>query len=139
MKVHDLLEKRYSDGAVDITLELSSDDDSCEVTVECEYDVEPTEYEGGYVFYQGGADLTDAKIKPFEFMGKKYTDITPELVQYLETSRAIEKDHKAVLDKARDGHIPSKKEADDIVNAMIDEAFEREEIDIPSKHYPMTR
>lgn len=139
MKVQDLLEKRYSDGSVEIYLELSSEDDSAEVEVECEYDVEPTEYEGPYVSYQGGASITDAKIKPFDFMGKKHTDITPDLIQYLETTKAVEKKHKEVLDKAREGHVPSKKEADDIVNDLIDEMFEKEEIDIPSKHYPMTR
>lgn len=143
MKIQDLLEgRRYSsDGTTEITLELSSENDSVEVTVECEYDIEPTEYEGSYVFWRGGASLTNTKILPFEFMGKKHTDIGPELIQYLETSKEVEKKFKSVLDKARDGHEPTAKEAKDIVDMMIDEAFERaaEDIEIPSKHYPMTR
>src|ERR1035437_2446933 len=74
MHVRDLLENLGGKGSETSTVELTSEDDSVEIEVEFMFDVEPTEYEGGYVSSQGGVDLEDTKIQPFSFEKKRYTD-----------------------------------------------------------------
>ena len=54
------------------------------VTVDFEFSVEETEYEGSYVFYQGGVNMDDCSAKPFTFMGKTYDEgITVDLFPFI--------------------------------------------------------
>jgi hypothetical protein len=149
MRVRDLLENRNryrgGSGSITKTIELASDNDSIEIDVEFLFDVKETEYEGNYVFSQGGVDLEETKIEPFTFEKKHYTEITPELVGYLNFSLKFEKKHKALIDRAQDEeqkHPLSKKEAKDLVDFYLDDYFDnyvKPEIEVPSRHYPMTR
>lgn len=68
-----------SAGQDEVTVYLVDDDDMMqtqeptEVRLAVSYDVEPTEYDGPNVFYQGGVNVTGAKIyQSFEFLGQKY-------------------------------------------------------------------
>lgn len=58
-----------------------------EVRLIVSYDVEPTEYDGPHVFYQGGVDVNGAKIyQTFQFMGKQYPhsqSFPEELLRYV--------------------------------------------------------
>lgn len=58
-----------------------------EIDVRVEYRVEPTEYEGPFVFYQGGVAIESIQIaRPFEFMGRQFSAGEPfpkELLRYL--------------------------------------------------------
>lgn len=150
MKIKDLLEvrggsSRSGSDSEDGTIELTSDDESVEVDLTYHYDVEPTEYEGSYVFYRGGVDLAETKVHPFTFMGKKYTKFTPELLQYIDWPRKFETKHKALIDRATDEeqkHPLTAKECDDLMEEYFVFYFENyvaHKIDIPTKHYPMTR
>jgi len=151
MLVKDLLEiRRRNDyhggpGSETSTIEMASDDDSIEIEVEFLFNVEETEYEGGYVFSQGGADLEETKIEPFTFEKKRYTEITPEIVGYLDFPMKFEKQHKALIDRAQDEdkkHPLTKKETEELVNDYLVYVFDNyvaDKIEVPSKHYPMTR
>jgi hypothetical protein len=150
MLVRDLLEVRRrqargGSGSETSTIEMASDNDSIEIEVEFMFDVDPTEYEGNYVFSQGGVDLEDTKIEPFTFEKKRYTEITPEIVGYLEFPLKFDKQHKALIARAQDEdqkHPLTKKETDDLVNDYLVFVFDNyvaDKIDVPTKHYPMTR
>lgn len=143
MRVKDLFEKR-SNGMIEGTIEIMSEDESVEVDVEFYFDVEPTEYEGNYTFYQGGVNLEDAKIKPFKFQGKQHTDVTPDLVKYLALPVKLEQKYKSLYDKMYDKddpYTPTKAEADKVINDLLDHTWDQVQdgIEVPSKHYPMSR
>ena len=150
MKIKDLLEvrgrgSRSGSGSEDGTIELSSDDESIEVDLTYHFNVDEAEYEGSYVAYRGGVDLEDTKVHPFTFMGKKYTKFAPELLQYIDWPRKFEAKHKALIDRATDEeqkHPLTAKECDDLMEEYFVFDFENyvaNKIDIPAKHYPMTR
>jgi hypothetical protein len=145
MHVRDLLENLGGKGSETSTVELTSEDDSVEIEVEFMFDVEPTEYEGGYVSSQGGVDLEDTKIQPFSFEKKRYTEITPEIVGYLDFPVKFEKQNKALIDRAQDEEKKTpltQKETRELVNDYLAYMFDNyvvDKIEIPSKRYPMTR
>ncbi len=68
----------------EVTIYLADDDDMMHeqepmpVRLRVKYYVEPTEYDGPHVFYQGGVVVEDAEIyEAFEFLGKKYPHSQP--------------------------------------------------------------
>ena len=131
MLVRDLLEIRRKPssgrGTATHTIELSSENDSVEIDVDFEFTVEAPEYEDGYKSYPGGVDLDDASVQPFTFEKKRYTEITPELVGYIEFPAKFEKANKAKIDRAQDEekkHPLSKKETDDLVNEYLNFVFD---------------
>lgn len=131
MRVSDLFEARRKPnsgrGTATHTIELSSEDDYVEVEVEFEFTVEAPEYEDGYKSYPGGVDLDDATVQSFTFEKKRYTEITPEIVGYIEFPSKFEKAHKAEIDRAQDEEKKrplSKKETDDLVNEYLQFVFD---------------
>lgn len=143
MKLKDLLEA--NNGSEEQTIELTSDDESVEVDVVYHFDVEPAEYEGSYMFYGGSVNLADVTVRPFTFAGKKYTKFTPDVLQYIDWPSKFKAANKALVDRAADEsqkHPLTQKECDDLMDKYFDFDFKNSvahKIDVPSKHYPMTR
>lgn len=75
-----MLENEYT---VELIDNENENEDGCEVTICYKVDVVPTEYEGPYVFYQGGAVCEEFTVDPFEFRGVKYKEMTEELLPFL--------------------------------------------------------
>ncbi len=51
-----------------------------DVLVKLDWDIQPTEYDGPYVFYQGGAVLDNMKLaQPVEVNGEVFTDLSEKL------------------------------------------------------------
>ena len=103
-----------------ISIELYNEttDEYVEIFIECKIWVEPTEYEGDYVFYQGGVSLDDYQFEAFTFMGIDYSasrTFPSELTQYV-----VGVDEKTSLD-------------DIIINTFNKSTSD---ITVPTKYYP---
>ncbi len=121
----------------EVTIYLADDDDMMQeqkpipVRLVVKYEVEPTEYEGSHVFYQGGVSVTDAKIyESFEFLGKKYPhsqSFPDELLRHVVTANG-DTIHRA---------------GQDPWNNFMDHLSERlanyGDIHVPSQRYPDSR
>ena len=107
-------------GEKDDVIELWDDarEESVEVDVILEYTVEPTEYEGGYLFYQGGVLVEDVKLaQDLDFMGKHYEAGMPfpeELMQY---------------------SVNEYESVDEYLERMSEILSESEDIEVPTRHY----
>ena len=132
MKLHEILNENdfdpadaYEEPDRSVTVELWHPDDEdgdtyVEVELEADIYVEPTEYEGQYVFSRGSFEVNGLEIATtFQFLGKEYKAGQPfpdELIPYVEGGDVDVKDFPAYIDKQLDG-----------------------KIEIPSKHYPDSR
>lgn len=134
MRVQDLLEApsrgrkpRSGRGSTTHNIEMSSEQDDVKIEVEYEFNVEPPEYEDGFKSMDGAVELEDAQITPFTFEKKRYTEITPEIVGYLEFPTKFEKLHKALIDRAQDDEKKkplTKQETDKLVKEYLNFVFD---------------
>ena len=133
MLVKDLFEARRKprggSGSTTHSIDMASDDDSIEIEVKFDFDVEPPEYEDGYKVHGESITLEDTKVEPFTFEKKRYTEITPEIVGYLDFPPKFEKlpGNKALIARAQDEdkkHPLTKKECDDLVNEYLSFVFD---------------
>lgn len=121
----------------EICIELYSPDDIVEVQFNVELDISPSEYEGGYLFHGGSAEVVDYKVKPFWFNGKFYEKFDPILVKNIDFGNSF-KDKKLISTCLADGATEENctKLLDNYLQFVLDNYVE---LEIPSKYYPMTR
>lgn len=102
-----------------IYIELYNEDtdESVEVGVECEVFVEPTEYVGGYVFYQGGVTLDGHEFDAFTFNG----------VDYPASANFPKELEKFVVG------VDEKHDLDDVIEKEFESATK--DYSVPKKHY----
>lgn len=80
----------------------SKEGNEISIPVEVYFDVEPTEYEGGELFYQGGIVINMVKtIKPIKINGETYsagTDVDDILFE-IESDKTIEEINEGIIDE----------------------------------------
>lgn len=132
-----------------IYLELSGDD-YAEIEITPLYTVEPTEYEGSYVFYRGGASFESYTVPPFKYNGKSYKSIPVELFSDIvfnpmyvkETNRDVSGTLAGLTDSDPEVFECCTKEAKQIIYSYIKWLFYAQvapDISVPAKNYPDSR
>jgi len=103
-----------------------------EVEVRVEYTVEPTEYEGPFVFYQGGLVIESVRIaRPFEFMGQQFRAGEPfpkDLLRYL-----VDPSGKSIFTSG--GRDPW----DDLEAYVANQIHTHGDVKVPHRRYPDSR
>lgn len=118
-------------------------DTSVEVLVTFFFSVEPREYEGPYLFYVGGATLEHYELaENFEFLGKKYTELYPELFKYINVGYDFVRKNNTNLEKSWSRTIKEATKSDfsRLMDSYMDHHFETyiaPDLEVPSKRYPL--
>lgn len=134
--------RKYGDSKT-ITVELVSENDAIDIEVEFRYKVDPSESEGGYIYYHGGANLESTQISAFTFEGKQYSEITSDLIGYLDFPTKFKEKHLELVNRAQDetkqdplSNIETELLVEEYFQFTFDSASDN--IDVPSIDYPVT-
>jgi hypothetical protein len=134
-------------GEVFIELYDELTEEGVEVTIETKCYVEPTEYEGGCLFYPGGASLEEAKASPYVFQNVTYSgDIPAHLLPNVVFEHAFEQKQKEEIAKIVAALAGSEKEAalqeaSKLITEYVNYLFEEHvvpKIQVPVRNYPRT-
>lgn len=121
---------------ITITLNLYDEDteESGEVKIECSVDVEPTEYEGNHLFYQGGYNLDSYTFQPFKYKGKSYPankKFPTELLQYVNFDPLLSKlDSKLKVALKKNDNKVLTQLLDSLINKLFDLAVSKYSVPI---------
>lgn len=141
MKISEVIRHRAEHADAHFEIDDPDTKKPVKVVITFDYTVEPTEYEGGDLFYQGGASMENSHIKPFQFQGKSCTSLKPEMVPYIKYDEKFLKTWDDTIDEIKDGHKGNERKVLDaweefLFDELMDELGVNE--DIPKRHYPRT-
>lgn len=100
--------------------------------VDYTYTMDPDEYEGGVLFYEGGPQLKTTKVRPFTFQGKSYSSITKELISLIDFHPKFKDKWEDEIESAVEG---DKGDQSKVINEYLDFLFyDAVKDEVPDKH-----